>query len=52
MDGIAFDIRNMAELERPVGFYGTAQQVEVAGDLIFSIIVGVVVTRNAAGSED
>lgn len=52
MDGIAFDIRDMAELERPVGLYGAAQQVEVAGDLIFSIVIGIVVTRSAAAFAD
>ncbi|WP_182912070.1 hypothetical protein [Sphingomonas cavernae] len=42
-----FDIRDMAELSTPVGLYGAMHQVEVAGDMVFSIVIGIVLSEPA-----
>lgn len=44
MNGLVFDIEDVAELRTPVGLYGAVHQVEVAGDLVFSVVIGVVLT--------
>ena len=45
MGALVFDIGDVAELSTPVGLYGAVHQVEVAGDTIFSIVIGVVLSN-------
>jgi len=47
-EGDRLDLRDTAELETPVGIYGSMKQVAVAGDPIFGLIIGVVVQRGHA----
>lgn len=51
MEMIAFDIEDIAELETPVGLHGAVHQVEIAGDLVFSVVIGVVMSGPGIVSE-
>lgn len=52
MRDFQFDISDMVELATPVGLHGAVHQVEVAGDTVFSIIIGVVLSGSSIDPND